>query len=133
MDNYDLGIVGAGVAGCFAALRIAKENKNVKTIVFDIGRPFAKRRRQTEGALGCLPNSDGKLYLNDVVSVSEMTGNRKAKAAERIFNDYMSNIMDFKIVKDKSPSINTEKRIKKSGFELRLNDHIQMYPKDIHI
>lgn len=132
MDNYDLGIIGAGVAGCFAALKIAKENKNIKTIVFDIGRPFAKRRRQTEGALGCLPNSDGKLYLNDVAAVSEMTGSRKAKAAERVFNDSISNIMDFKVIKDKSPSINTEKRIRKSGFELKLNNHIQMYPKDIH-
>jgi len=133
MDNYDLGIIGAGIAGSFAALKVAKEHKNVKTIVFDLGRPPSKRRRQLEGWLGVLPNSDGKLYLNDIASVSDITGTRRAKSADRWFNSYMSDIIDFKTIKDKSPSISMEKRIKKHGFDIKLNNHIQMYPKDIHI
>ena len=70
MSNYDIGIIGAGVAGAFAALRIAKEYKNFKTIVFDLGRPPMKRRRQLEGWFGCLPNSDGKFYLSDLVCIA---------------------------------------------------------------
>ena len=33
-----------------------------------------KRRRQLEGWLGCLPNSDGKIYLSDTSKVAELTG-----------------------------------------------------------
>lgn len=133
MDNYDLGIIGAGVAGSFAALKVAKEHKNIKTIIFDLGRPPSKRRRQLEGWLGVLPNSDGKLYLNDVVVSGNVVGNRKAKTIERWFNDYMANVTDLKIVKDRSPNVSVEKKIKKSGFDLKLNNYIQMYPKDIHM
>jgi len=133
METYDLAILGAGVAGGFALAKIAKEYKNIKVIVFDMGRPPQKRRRQCDGWLGCLPNSDGKLYLNDMTIVSEITGTRKAKASERWFNDYLSNVLDLKVVKDRSPSVSMEKRIKKSGFELKLNNYIQMYPKDIHV
>lgn len=132
MDNYDLGIIGMGVAGTFAMLKIAKEHKNMKVIGFDIGRPPAKRRRQIEGFLGCLPNSDGKLYLNDMNDVADIVGPRRAKTANRWFNDYMSNIVDLKTVKDRSPHVNMEKRIKKSGFSVKLNNYMQMYPKDIH-
>lgn len=133
MDNYDLGIIGAGIAGSFAALKVAKEYKNVKTIVFDLGRPPSKRRRQLEGWLGVLPNSDGKLYLNDITAVSDVTGTRRAKTANTWFNNYMADVVDLKVIKDKSPSVSMEKRIKKSGFNLKLNNHMQMYPKDIHV
>jgi len=66
MMIYDVGIIGAGVAGSFASLKLAKEHKNVKAILFDLGRPPMKRRRQLEGWLGCLPNSDVKLYLSHI-------------------------------------------------------------------
>lgn len=132
MDIYDIGVIGMGVAGSFACLKIAKEHKGIKVIGFDIGRPPAKRRRQLEGFLGCLPSSDGKLYLNDISNVAEITGTRKVKASERWFNDYVSKIFDLNIVKDKHPRTSVENRIKKSGFKLELNDYIQLYPKDIH-
>ena len=131
-NNFDVAIIGAGVAGCFAATKIAKEHKNIKVILFDIGRAFQKRRRQLEGALGCFPNSDGKLYLSDLQKVSDIVGNKKANSAYSWFNNYTSNIFDLKITKDKQLGINTEKRIKKAGFNLCLNNYIQLYPKDIH-
>lgn len=133
MDCYDLGIIGAGVSGAFAALKVAKEYKNIKTIIFDIGRPPQKRRRQLEGFLGCLPNSDGKLYINDLNNISEISGNRKTKSIDNWISNYISNIIDFKIIKDKQPNASAEKRIKKAGFDIKLNDYIQLYPKDIHI
>ena len=132
MSNFDVGIIGAGVAGAFATLKIAKDHKDAKTILFDLGRPPMKRRRQLEGWLGCLPNSDGKLYINNIDKVAELVGARKAKSANTWFNNVLSNIDTFKTIKDKSPSVSMEKKIKKIGYDLSLNDYIQIYPKDIH-
>ncbi len=133
MMIYDVGIIGAGVAGSFASLKIAKEHKNVKAILFDLGRPPMKRRRQLEGWLGCLPNSDGKLYLSDLPKVSDLLGNRKTNSSNKWVNNYLSNINNFKIIKDKPPQVSTEKKIKKLGYDVVLNDYMQMYPKDIHL
>jgi len=133
MMIYDIGIIGAGVAGSFASLKLAKEHKNVKAILFDLGRPPMKRRRQLEGWLGCLPNSDGKLYLSDLPKVSDLLGTRKTNASFKWISNYLSNINTFKVIKDKSPSVSTEKKIKKLGYDMILNDHMQMYPKDIHL
>jgi uncharacterized FAD-dependent dehydrogenase len=133
MSNYDVGIIGAGIAGAFATLKIAKEHKNAKTILFDLGRPPMKRRRQLEGWLGCLPNSDGKLYLNDITKVADVVGARKAKSSRTLFDKILSNVNgDFKVIKDKAPSVTVDKKIKKLGYEIKLNDYIQIYPKDIH-
>jgi uncharacterized FAD-dependent dehydrogenase len=132
MNNFDVGIIGAGVAGSFAALKIAKDYKNTKAIIFDLGRPPMKRRRQLEGWLGCLPNSDGKLYLNDIAKVTDVIGLRKAKSSFTYFNHQLENIGDFKVTKDKSPSVSMNKKLKKFGFDVQLNDYIQIYPKDIH-
>lgn len=132
MNNYDVGIIGAGVAGAFATLKIAKDHKNVKTILFDLGRPPMKRRRQLEGWLGCLPNSDGKLYINDLSKVADLVGSRKSKASNNYVQKLLSQIGSFKVTKDRAPSISVEKRLKKIGYDVSLNDYIQIYPKDIH-
>lgn len=132
MSNFDVGIIGAGVAGAFATMKMAKDHKNVKTILFDLGRPPMKRRRQLEGWLGCLPNSDGKLYLSDMDKVSDLVGTRKAKSAHNWFNKALSNVGTFKTTKDRSPSVAAEKRLKKIGYDVSLNDYVQIYPKDIH-
>ncbi len=132
MNIFDVAIIGAGVAGSFAAYRLAKEHKNIKCVMFDIGRPPAKRRRQLEGFLGCLPNSDGKLYLSDVDKVSSLVGSRKGKSSFKVVSSILDKIDDFKKVTDKSPSVSTEKKLKKLGYDILLNDYIQMYPKEIH-
>jgi hypothetical protein len=130
--NYDIGIIGAGVAGVFSALKISKDYKNAKIIMFDFGRPPQKRRRQLEGFLGCLPNSDGKLYCSDLDKITNIAGNRRIKSAHNWLNQTISNIGNFKTIKDKGPSISLEKKIIKAGFKVQLNDYSQMYPKDIH-
>src|SRR5579885_1165442 len=132
MSNYDVGIIGAGVAGAFATLKLAKDHKNIKAILFDLGRPPMKRRRQLEGWLGCLPNSDGKLYLNDIGKVAEITGLRRAKSAKTWMGHVLKNIDTFKIVKDRSPTAAMEKKLAKIGYDITLNDYLQMYPKEIH-
>ena len=134
MNNvYDVGIIGIGVAGAFACYKIAKEYKDLNVVGFDIGRPPAKRRRQIEGYLGCLPNSDGKLYLNDINKVSELIGSKKTKLAHESFDKIINQIGNFKIVKDKPLSATTDKKLKKFGYDSYQNDYVQMYPKDIHL
>lgn len=132
MTNYDIGIIGAGVAGAFAAYKLSKEHKNAKVVLFDLGRPPMKRRRQLEGWLGVLPNSDGKLYQNDIDRVAELVGNRKAKSSNTRVKAVLDNVADFKITKDRSPLVSMEKKLKKNEYDVKLNDYIQMYPKDIH-
>jgi len=132
LNTYDVAIIGAGVSGAFATYKISKEYKDVKTIIFDIGRPPMKRRRQLEGWLGCLPNSDGKLYLSDVEKVSNLIGLRKSKSSLTYFNHIIENIGNFKTIKDKGPQVSVQKKILKNGHQILLNDYIQIYPKDIH-
>jgi len=132
MSIFDVAIVGAGLAGSFAALRLS-HNKNVKTILFDLGRPPGKRRRQLEGWFGVFPNSDGKFYLNDVDNVGNIVGPRKAKSSATWVNNYFTKHVDFKVHEDRKPYAPLEKRIQKNGFDFHLNDYIQFYPKDIHV
>lgn len=132
MKDFDVGIIGAGVAGAFATLKLAKDHKNVKAIVFDLGRPPMKRRRQLEGWLGCLPNSDGKLYQTDISKVAQITGLRRAKSANTWFKHVIEQVDSYKIVKDRAPSAAAEKKIKKIGYDIVLNDYVQIYPKEIH-
>lgn len=128
---YDVAIIGGGVAGVFAAMKLSKVS-GVKCIMFDLGRPSGKRRRQLEGWFGVLPNSDGKLYMNDVQKVSGLTGNRKAKSASTWVTNYLSSVIDYDIKKDRELYVGLDKKIKKNGFEYHLNDHIQLFPKEIH-
>jgi uncharacterized protein len=132
MNNFDIGIIGAGVAGTFASLRLTQQHPNIKTVVFDLGRKWAKRRRQLEGWLGCLPNSDGKIYFDDASKISNLVGARKTKSAINWFDKVISNVNDFKPIKNKSPSISIIKKLKKIGYNVSFDDYIQMYPKDIH-
>lgn len=132
MKDFDVGIIGAGVAGAFATLKLAKDHKDVRAILFDLGRPPMKRRRQLEGWLGCFPNSDGKLYQTDIVKVAELTGLRKAKSSHTQFKHVLDQIDDFKVTKDRSPIASMEKKIIKLGYDITLNDYVQVYPKEIH-
>ncbi len=132
MDKYDVGIIGAGVAGSFAAFTIAQNNKKCKTILFDLGRPPMKRRRQLEGWLGCLPNSDGKLYINDVQNIANLVGSDNAANSFQEFKKVFSLVDDFKIIRDRAPSVSMTKKMKKFGYQILLNDYIQIFPKTIH-
>ena len=131
-EIFDVGIVGGGVAGAFATYKIAKEYKDAKIVLIDLGAAPRKRKRQLDGWMGSLPSSDGKLYLNDMDKVSEIIGSKKVKSYNAKFNSILENVGDFKLIRDRSPSVSMEKKIKKFEYECKLNDHIQLYPKDIH-
>jgi uncharacterized FAD-dependent dehydrogenase len=132
MNTYDVAIIGTGVAGAFATYKIAKDYKDVKLLILDLGRPPMKRRRQLEGWLGCMPNSDGKLYLNNLEEVANITGKRLINSSFKEVKNVFNNISDFKIIKDKNPNVNFSKKINKLGYEIKLNDYVQLYPKEIH-
>jgi uncharacterized FAD-dependent dehydrogenase len=131
-NYYDVCIIGAGVAGVFAALKIAKEHKDIKTILIEAGERPSKRRHSVYGFLGVLPTGDGKIYLSDIAKVSAISGVRKANSALTWFNNYTSKTFDQNITVDNGPRIILEKKIKKAGFIISKNDNIQLYPKDIH-
>jgi hypothetical protein len=130
--TYDVIVIGCGVAGAFCCLRLAEKNKDIKVLGIELGRPPAKRRHQCSGWIGLFPNSDGKLFLSDLPKIAELVGDKKAKSAYEWVQDVLRNIDDFKITKDRSPSPNMEKKIDRAGYQITLNDHIQVYPKDIH-
>lgn len=133
MNVFDIGIIGSGIAGTFAALKLTKKHQNKKIILFEIGRGPAKRRQQMNGYLGCFPNSDGKLYMNDINKVSEICGKTKTKKAYSWFNNYIKNILNTDIIKDCEPNKLTTKKIKNNNFKLSLNNYIQVIPKEIHL
>ena len=79
MHNYDVIIIGAGPSGIFCAYELTKENKNLKILMVEKGRPIEKRlcpKRTTKQCIGCQPCaittgfagagafSDGKLSLS---------------------------------------------------------------------
>lgn len=131
-DRYDVGIIGAGVAGAFAALRISQHNPATKTVIFDLGRPPGKRRRQLEGWLGCFPAGDGKLYPNDLENVLNIVDGRKAKPVYKWVIDTISEVNPMKLVKDPHPTAALQKKLREAEYSLKLNDHYQWKPESIH-
>lgn len=132
MNKYDIGIIGAGISGAFAALRMAKNHPTTKTIIFDLGRPPGKRRRQLEGWFGCFPAGDGKIYTNDLEKVSNLVDGRKVKPAYKWFLDILSQSSSMKLHKDTLPYANSVKKIQAANFNIQTNDYFQWKPESIH-
>lgn len=143
MKTYDIGIIGAGIAGCFAALRLAEKHKNLKVILFELGPPppnwirkdpirVKRRRRQLEGWFGCFPTGDGKVYPADVQKVNQIADGRRVKSIEKWFNSHLDSVYKAKLSVQKPPTVAAQKRIKEQGFEIALHDYYQWYPNEIH-
>lgn len=131
VKTYDVGIVGAGVAGCLAAYKLCFY-KSTKVILFDIGKSFAKRRRQLEGALGCFPNGDGKLYSGDFEKVHSLVDGRKLRKSHNWLMDLFQEIGPCKEIKDSLPNSSLQKKIKELNFDIETNNYIQWKPEYIH-
>jgi thioredoxin reductase len=132
MFHHDVAIIGAGVAGAFAALRFAEHHKNIKVLLLDLGRPPGKRRRQLEGWFGCFPTGDGKVYANDVGKVLEITDGRRTKAVNRWVASHMNEVNPAKLVKSKKPAAEILKQFETAGFVYEGHDYVQWRPDAIH-
>lgn len=131
-NKFDVGIIGAGVAGAFSALRIAENYRSAKTIIFDLGRPPGKRRRQLEGWFGCFPAGDGKIYPGDLEGVLDVVDGRKARHANSWVMEKFGEVNPMKLIKDSLPNVATQKKIKEANFNIQLNSYIQWKPESIH-
>ncbi len=132
MESYDICIIGSGIAGTFAALRIADKYKDIRTVVFDIGRPPAKRRRPLEGFLGCFPTGNGRIYPNNLSSINNIMDGRKIVRSNQWVMEKFNEINPMKLIKDKSPSKHMEKKIDEHDFDIILNDYYQWRPEHVH-
>ena len=128
---YDVGIIGAGVAGVFASLRAAENYKKNSILVLELGRPMLKRRRQLEAWLGCLPFSDGKIHL-DTSKILEIVDGRKVNPIDKWVKNKLSAAGPIKIIKDKLPNASIQKKSEELNFEIQTNDYIQWKPEYIH-
>lgn len=131
-NKYEIGIIGGGVAGAFAALRIAEHHKKKKCILFELGRPARKRRRQLESWFGCFPFGDGKIYPGDSDKLSNIVHNKRIITMSKWFQDQLDNINKSKVIKNKLPSISAQKKFKEHGYELIIHDYYQWKPEHIH-
>jgi len=129
---FDVGIIGVGTAGAFSAYKIAQNYTNIKCVIFDTGRAPGKRRFQMSGFLGLLPNSDGKLYLNDIDSLKKICKKKATSSAYSWFQNNTSSTLNNDVIEDTQPYRSTIKKIKNNDFTLTTNDHIQLIPKEIH-
>jgi len=132
MICYDVGIIGAGVAGSFAALRIAEKYPKINAILIDVGRPPGKRRRQIEGWLGCFPTGDGKIYMNDLDKVKDVVDGRKAAPAFKWVLDQLGEVNSMRLIKTSKISAAAKKRIKENGLEIQYNNYYQWKPESVH-
>lgn len=144
MTSWDIGIIGAGVAGVFAALRLAEKHRHLKVVVFEFGPPppnclrqdpirVKRRRRQLEGWLGCFPTGDGKIYLDeDAENVLGLVDGRRVRAIRDWFSAQLAEVNAQKIVKSKNPNASVKKTIAEHGFDLQLHNYEQWVPDDIH-
>lgn len=131
-EIYDVCIIGSGIAGTFAALRIAEKHSDTKTILVDVGRPPMKRRRQLEGFLGCFPTGDGKIYPDDLEDVKDLVDGRKAAPAFKWVMEHLKTANPMKLIKDSKPVAAIRKKIEKAGFDIQYNSYYQWRPKSVH-
>ena len=143
--TWDIGIIGAGPAGVFAALRLAERHKNLKVVVFEFGPPppnclrqdpihVKRRRRQLEGYLGCFPTGDGKIYLDeDTERVLEVADGRRVRAIKEWLEAQLNEVGGVAHgVKNKQPSTTLKKTITDNGFDLVMHTYDQWNPDQIH-
>lgn len=126
--KYDVAVIGAGLAGLFACYNILKTKPKTKIALIDIGKQFLKRRSQMIGALGILPNSDGKLYISDIAKVEKLTNNK-----DIVHNNAFSSLDFINSIIGITP--NYVSRLGDSflnnvkDYELTYNDYYQLYPR----
>lgn len=131
MEQSDISIIGCGVAGTFAAFKIAERHKNVKCNVFEIGRKWMKRRRQLEGFLGCFPTGNGKIIPANAKKLSFIDG-RKIRLAQIGINNIFNAISNTPLTQDNKINSDLETFFHDNNFTIDYNDYYQWKPENVH-
>jgi len=130
MKEYDIIIAGGGVAGAFAAYRIAKQ-KTIKACLIEFGRPPGKRRKQLEGWLGCFPTGNTRLYLDDVEKVKKLIDDKEADKYNQIVLEILSEYGSIKPAKIKKPSDTVKNRT--LNYKVDYLNYAQWKPDNVHL
>lgn len=130
--KYDIAIIGAGVAGVFASLRLTANHPNLKVAMLDIGMPPMKRRRQIEGYLGCFPTGDGKLYENDKEEVLKIIDGRRVRSALTWVNTYLKQVHSMKLIKTPKLQAAAIKKLEAENYQYKYLNYSQWKPESIH-
>ena len=140
METFDVGIIGAGVAGTFATYRLINSHPKIKTLLVEMGRPPLKRRSQTLGWLGLLPNSDGKLFIDSFDYKGDSTIHNSfpkvsdidlSLAMKEVYS-YLSSVIDVNNYIQHNPNASLLKKLEKNGFKYLINKYLEIFPKEIH-
>jgi len=133
-DNkyYDVAIIGGGVSGAFAVYKLAEKDPSAKICLIEFGRPPGKRRKQLEGWLGCFPNSNARLYLNDLNEIQNISGIKNATIAEKEVKAILQKSGTLSVARNKEPNDDIKKKLKRNGYELSINNFTQWKPENIH-
>lgn len=134
MIIYDLAIIGSGVAGAVAAVRLTEKSPQTKTIIIDRGRPPGKRRLQLEGWLGSFPFGDGKIYLNDLDQFKKFNISEKKlnKISDWLENLFVEADCPIKISKNNKVANQLAKKIQQQNFEISYLKYKSWIPEQIH-
>lgn len=128
---YDVAILGAGVGGAFASYKLSKY-PDMKICIIEFGRPPGKRRKQLQGWFGCFPYSNARLYVDDYLNVSNITGIRPASKANRFVKMIMEEHGPINIFKNKSPDEKILNKINELKYKYEVNSFFQWKPENIH-
>lgn len=131
-SNFDIAILGSGPAGLTALYQLQTLAPQKKVILFELGRPPGKRRRQIEGWMGSVPFGDGKLWKNDSERVFNRIQNPKTFEVHSVLWNKAQEELKCKISKDNLPSVNLQKKIVNLQFEIENDTYLQCRPEHFH-
>lgn len=129
---FDIAILGSGPAGLSALNQLQTLAPQKSIVLFELGRPPGKRRRQIEGWMGAVPFGDGKIWKNDSQKVFQRILNKKALDLGEIIWSKIQEEFKLKSGKENLPSNNLQNKIFELGFQIENNSYLQCKPDQFH-
>jgi len=131
MKKFDLAFIGAGIATAFALDKMNEKQCKENAVIFDIGKPPAKRKHQVLGWLGCMLGTDGKLFVENKGLDDILTKKVHARYRNNIVSFMKSKELIGELVDNKLPKTFTN-TIAANDYDFESFSYYQMIPKEIH-